>query len=656
MINDKQVNVDYSETLGLITITAENSRLLLNPSLRLFFNKHKAEKTDSSVSIKAKSADISNIYKQLKKILSDADSEIVESANFAFEIADIKKKEIEFELFSKKTLAVWQRELIPDELHEFKSVVASQINRELSRLQFLSALHLAISQNACNFSVPGAGKTTIVYSAYSYLNSLAKENIKHIDRLLVIGPLASYIAWQKEFEMCFKRLPKSIRIISGMKSHERKNILSGIDPSYRDIELIHTSFQTAVNYENEIANFLQHPAKKTMLVIDEAHNIKREDGVWANTCLRLASYASSRVILTGTPAPNGYEDLYNLFKFLYPERNLVGFPRPNLIAMSENKMPSEAMRSRIRPFFTRITKNDLRLPPFKENPVIIEMSEKERQIYSFVEDVIVPDLSRDEEDEIKPFQRANLIRLRQSASNPEMLLKPLEDEFNNELFVDAGISMKDSEIYEKINKFRFKSDSSKYQFLSQLCKDRVAKGQKILIWSYFISTLDSLEKYLKEDLGINIWRISGQTPSEGNSESDDNEITREKIIKSFIDDPTQQILIANPQALGESVSLHYSCHIAVYFDRDFNCGRFIQSKDRIHRYGLPDDVLTEYFYLGYKNTIDEDVSSRLITKERRMNDILERDEIPLFREMDDGAGDVDDIVSVLRSYAARKLQ
>ncbi len=656
MINDKRVNVDYNETLGTITITAENSRLLLNPSLRLFFNKHKAEKIDASVSIKAKSADISNIYKQLKKILSDMNSEIVESDSFAFEIADIKKREIEFDLFSKKALAVWQRELIPDELHEFESVVTSQINRKLSRLQFLSALHLAISQNACNFSVPGAGKTTIVYSAYSYLSSLDKENIKHIDRLLVIGPLASYIAWQKEFEMCFKRLPKSIRIISGMKSHERKSILSGIDPSYRDLELIHTSFQTAVNYENEITDFLQHPTKRTMLVIDEAHNIKREEGVWANTCLRLAAYASSRVILTGTPAPNGYEDLYNLFKFLYPERNLVGFPRPNLIAMSENKMPSEVMRSRIRPFFTRITKNDLALPPFEESNVVIEMSEQEKQIYSFVEDVIVPDLSRDEEDEIKPFQRANLIRLRQSASNPEMLLRPLEDEFNNELFLDAGINVRDTEVYEKINKFRFKSDSSKYQFLSKLCKDRVAKGQKILIWSYFISTLDSLEKYLKEDLGINIWRISGQTPSEGNYESDENEITREKIIQSFIDDPAQQILIANPQALGESVSLHYSCHVAVYFDRDFNCGRFIQSKDRIHRYGLPDDVLTEYFYLGYKNTIDEDISARLITKERRMNDILERDEIPLFREMDDGAGDVDDIVSVLRSYAARKLQ
>lgn len=656
MTNSRQVKLDYNEALGTIILGVDNKRILLNPSLRLFFNKYKAEKIETSVSIKAKSTDISSIYKQLKKILHDMDCEIVESESFAVEIADIKKKEIEFDLFSKKTLSIWQRDAAPDELNEFELVVANQINRSLSRLQFLSALHLAVSQNACNFSVPGAGKTTIVYSAYSYLNSLAKDDIKHIDRLLVIGPLASYIAWQKEFEICFKRKPKSIRIIAGMNSHDRKNILSGVDPAYRDIELIHTSFQTATNYENELVGFLQHPTKRTMLVIDEAHNIKREEGIWASACLRLASYANSRVILTGTPAPNGYEDLYNLFKFLYPERNLIGFARPNLIAMSENKMPSEAMRSRIRPFFTRITKKDLNLPPIKENHVFIDMSEDEKDIYSFVEDAIVPNLSRDEEDEIKPFQRANLIRLRQSASNPEMLLRPLEEEFSNNLSLDAGVNIKESDVYEKITKFRFKFDSSKYQYLSQLCKERVAKGQKILIWSYFISTLDSLEKYLQEDLGMNVWRISGATPSEGDSDSEVVEVTREKIIRSFIDDPDQRILIANPQALGESVSLHYSCHIAVYFDRDFNCGRFIQSKDRIHRYGLDSEILTEYFYLGYKNTIDEDINTRLITKEKRMNDILERDEIPLFKEMDDGAGDYDDIVSVLKSYATRKLQ
>ncbi len=35
--------------------------------------------------------------------------------------------------------------------------------RRLYTLQMLSAYHMAFAQNACNFSVPGAGKTSIVY-------------------------------------------------------------------------------------------------------------------------------------------------------------------------------------------------------------------------------------------------------------------------------------------------------------------------------------------------------------------------------------------------------------------------------------------------------------------------------------------------------------
>ena len=39
--------------------------------------------------------------------------------------------------------------------------------------------------------------------------------------------------------------------------------------------------------------------------------------------MELAKLATSRVVLTGTPAPNGYEDLYNLFKFIWPDRDII---------------------------------------------------------------------------------------------------------------------------------------------------------------------------------------------------------------------------------------------------------------------------------------------------------------------------------------------
>ena len=43
---------------------------------------------------------------------------------------------------------------------------------------------------------------------------------------------------------------------------------------------------------------------------------------------------------------------------------------------------------------------------------------------------------------------------------------------------------------------------------------------------------------------------------------------------------------ANPAAAGEGISLHTVCHHAIYVDRSFNATEFMQSMDRIHRYGL----------------------------------------------------------------------
>src|SRR3546814_5172606 len=68
------------------------------------------------------------------------------------------------------------------------------------------------------------------------------------------------------------------------------------------------------NLEDDFRVFLARGSHRTMMVLDEAHYIKSADGRQANSALRLAPHARGRVILTGTPAPNGYEDLANLFR------------------------------------------------------------------------------------------------------------------------------------------------------------------------------------------------------------------------------------------------------------------------------------------------------------------------------------------------------
>ena len=110
-------------------------------------------------------------------------------------------------------------------------------------------------------------------------------------------------------------------------------------------------------------------------------------------------------------------------------------------------------------------------------------------------------------------------------------------------------------------------------------------------------------------------------------------------------------MIANPFAVSESISLHKACHNAIYLERSFNAAHFMQSKDRIHRYGLPVGTETNYYYLVSNDSIDETINERLSIKEQRMLNIIESMPIPLFKNVTEEGSE--DIKAVLRDYARR---
>ena len=111
----------------------------------------------------------------------------------------------------------------------------------------------------------------------------------------------------------------------------------------------------------------------------------------------------------------------------------------------------------------------------------------------------------------------------------------------------------------------------------------------------------------------------GATPVATGDEDEDEVETREKIIAEFNKlDSAFKVIIANPFAVSESISLHKACHNAIYMERSFNAAHFIQSKDRIHRYGLEPETETNYYYLLSEESIDEVIHDRLIEKETRL--------------------------------------
>ncbi|MDM8202572.1 DEAD/DEAH box helicase [Allofournierella massiliensis] len=575
-------------------------------------------------------------------------------------LCDFFEEERKFSDFSEKARHIRNNECDVSDFQEFVDSVSSNLPaRLLYPLQLLSAYHLAFSQNACNFSVPGAGKTSIVYGAYAYLHALPKENPKHIDRLLIVGPLSSFGPWELEYKECFGRAVCAKRLISGLSKEDKRDYLYSKKPA----ELTLISYASVVSLKDDLGYFLRY--NKVMMVLDEAHKIKNSSGgVTAQAVLKLAPYASGRVVLTGTPAPNGYEDLYNMFKFIWPSKNVIGFEVNQLrdISARPDESRTERLINNISPYFIRIRKSDLNIPPATVNPpILVPMGKYQQRIYDFIEkkyvQAIIEDGPIDLTSKFKAaLTQARMIRLMQAATDPAMLKTPLKMVVqDDETPIEADQAIDDSEVLRAITDYEQIETPSKYVAVKELIEKIVSAGEKVVVWATFIHTVLGLKDYLLS-CGIACQELYGAIPVEKGAETstqEDEAITRERIVQEF-QSPScpYKVIIANPFAVAESISLHKACHNAIYMERSFNAAHFVQSKDRIHRYGLKEGTETNYYYVLSKDSIDETIDLRLSEKERRMIEIMESMPIPLFDNVSDDLGD-EDVKALISAYVRR---
>ena len=628
--------------------------LLTNKRAKMMLRSQLAYREESGALIVENEDGIEQVASILKLVAGYIGATIVYDDKTSSDIAEFKTREEDFARFSKEAKDIKENHCNPDEFKEFTDVLDEKMPcRHLYPLQLLSAYHLAFSQNGCNFSVPGAGKTSIVYGAYTYLKNTSDAS-KKVDKILIIGPLSSFGPWENEYEECFGVKVRSQRMSGKLSAAQKKQYFYG-----RTAELTLLSYQSVITLKDELEYFLRN--NQVMVVLDEAHKVKSTNGgIIANIVMDLSKWCSSRVILTGTPAPNGYEDLYNLFHFIWPQYDVikynVGQLRDMTKTVNDSRVPK--LMDNISPYFIRIRKSDLELPPATEHdPIIVPMKDSQRRIYDFIEERFVEEANKETKESAlhNILVRAKMIRLQQVATNPALLSEPLSS-FSEEAGEDlASVEADDASIMKDIMRFYDEHVPAKYEECLRLVQKIIATGEKVIIWVIFIKNIERLEEYLKQN-GINCKVLYGATPVASDDMNEEELVnTREGIVKEFNSpDSTFKVVIANPFAVAESISLHKACHNAIYLERSFNCAHFLQSKDRIHRYGLPKDTDTHYYYILSADSVDETIDYRLKEKERRMLDIIENTPIPLFLNTTD-EGDAD-IKAILNDYVRRKAR
>jgi superfamily II DNA or RNA helicase len=462
---------------------------------------------------------------------------------------------------------------------------------DLTAFQRRDIAKLLSLRHSANFSVPGAGKTRVGLAVFQAL-----RRSKGIERLLIVGPKSCYESWQYEN---IKSLTEPLRM----------QVLSRApDPA---AEALIVNYERLDGATGDLAKWLS--ARPSLLLLDEAHRMKLgADGTYGAACLALGPRARHRLILTGTPAPNGVRDLENLFGFVWPGHGRHKVTQA--VAGGDLAKASQVLR----PLFARTTKGELGLPPITTVLRPVPMPPLHQEVYN----ALAVRFSARTPGAVGDLQALGkvIVYMLMAATSPALLAvgttryEPLAYQVPP-LTVPEGTPlfdlMRDLPNYEM---------SPKYREVLAIVAQNAARGRKTLVWSTFIRSINTLERILGE---FSPAVVHGGT--EG----------REEQIARFRSDPDCMVLLSNPATLGEGISLHHHCHDAVYVDRDFAAGRFLQSLDRIHRLGLAPGTETRVTVLASEDTIDEVVAQRLTDKLQFMGRILDDPAVQELADLDE---------------------
>lgn len=488
-------------------------------------------------------------------------------------------------------------------------------NRDLLSHQERAMQKLAPLENHADFSVPGSGKTTVAISIFH--NS---KNKGLVEKLMVIGPASCFMPWEEEWILCYGREPRSLRLVGDVSSRAK------MTKRISEFELLLCTYQMAYRDVELLIDVLK--SHSWMVILDESHNIKRyEGGAWAESTMRLAPYARKRMILSGTPVPRSLEDIWTQFTFLWPSQSLLG-SRTRFEAMIRED-GVDGISSMLRPFYHRTRKQDLGLPDPVVQPTVLRTEEWppiQRKIVRILETRTLHELrsldfsSRDIET-IRNWRRSRIIRLLQAASNPGLLTgRTLE-------LGDPGPPpAKDPALEDLARHYDALERSAKISYVVNKTRELTSVGKKVVIWTWFIGNIKLLERLLADLQPLTAFGEVKPFEEEEDTVLDES---RERNIRTFRSDPSRHVLIANPSACSESISLHKECHDAIYVERTFNCGQFIQSMDRIHRVGMPSGETASYYLPIMDCAIDRLVDSRLFSRQEVLFRVLADDSLPI---------------------------
>ena len=402
------------------------------------------------------------------------------------------------------------------------------------------------------FAEMGTGKTI---SALTAISDLIDE--LEVRKVLIVAPLqVARVTWSDE---CDKwehlRHLRVSRVLGGLK--KRENALN----TDADIYVIgRDSFVWLCKYYRSKIPF-------DMIVLDELTSFK------SNTSQRFKAFRTIRtqpdriIGLTGTPAPNGYLDLWAQIYCLDGGKRLGKFIthyRSNYFAQIMGPGMKYAIKCTLLPGAKQIIDNkiaDITIAMKAEDYLALPVRQDITRYIELPEDIMAR-YRKFEHDMVMQISEEELI----TAANAAALLGKLL-QFSN------GAVYNDDKDYEVIHDEK----------ISALLEIQEAANSPILVFYQYKHDLSRIEQAFGKN--VRVRQYSG-----------------EQDLRDW-NDGKIDVLLAHPASCSYGLNLQKGGHICVWFGTGFNLETYQQACARLHRQGQQHRVLN--YHLICRGTVDE---------------------------------------------------
>ncbi len=392
----------------------------------------------------------------------------------------------------------------------------------------------------------GLGKTMQAITATRLLLHAGE-----IRSVLLICPKPLVTNWQREFAQWAPELP--ITVIEGDQARRRWQW------QLADAPIKIANYEVLIR-DRDVATAAG--AHYDLVVLDESQRIKNRTSTTSEV---VRSIPRSRSwALTGTPVENSPEDLVGIFEFLSP-----GYLKSDMKPRQMGKAAGD--------YILRRTKDKVLtdLPPKLFRDATLELCPEQREAYERAENEGVVHLTEMGDAATIQHVFELVLRLKQICN------------------------------FDPVS-----GQSSKLERLCADIEEVAASGQKAIIFSQWVSTLQTLAGHLRP---FGPLEYHGQIPSK----------KRDGVIQQFKTDPNSHVILMSYGAGGVGLNLQFSSYVFLY-DRWWNPAVEDQAIARAHRIGAVGPVTVSRFLTT--GTIEERINQVLDEKRELFDTIFSETE------------------------------